>query len=123
MKLAIVAFAVILAIGCAKVPPDLTPEASKAFKGAQVVKALDVLRDTAIAAHAQAPPLLSEDATRKVVTYHQSVVKTLQAMPEGWVAFAQKGLDELLTDLPSRERNLLTPYVTLVKTVIAEVTR
>lgn len=108
--------------GCAKAPPNLTPEASAAFRGLQVVKALDVLREVAIEANKQTPPLLSEDVTRKVVTYHQSAVKVIQASPGGWVPAVQTGLDELLKDLPQKEKALLTPYVTLLKTVIAEVT-
>ena len=112
-----------LTVGCAKAPPDLTPEASLAFKGTQAVKALDVLRDTAIAAHAQDPPLLSEDSTRKVVQYHQSAIKMMQAAPLGWAPAAKQALDELLNNLTEKDKALLTPYVVLLKTVIAEVTR
>lgn len=114
---------IVLLVGCAKVPPNLTPEATQAFHGTQVVKTLDVMRDAAIAANAQIPPLLSEDVTRKVVLYHQSVVKVIQAAPIGWVPFAQRGLDELLGNLPPKERALIGPYAALVKAVIGEVVR
>lgn len=109
--------------GCAKAPPHLTPEATRAFHGTQVVKTLDVMRDAAVAANVQVPPLLSTDATRKVVLYHQSVVKVIQAAPAGWVPFAQRGLEEMLDALPPKERAVVGPYAALVKTVIAEVIR
>jgi hypothetical protein len=113
----------VAAPSCAKAPPDLTPEASVAFKGTQVVKALDLLRDTSVTANAQVPPVLSEDVTRKVVLYHQSTVKIIQASPSGWVTAAQQGLDELTKNLSASDKATLVPYVTLVKTVLAEVTR
>lgn len=112
-----------LLFACAKAPPNLTPEANAAFKGTQAVKALDLLRDTAISANAQVPPVLSEAITRKVVLYHQSTVKVIQAAPTGWKATVGTGLDELLSNLTPSERAVLAPYVTLIKTVITEVTR
>jgi hypothetical protein len=115
--------AVSLTLACATVPPNLTPAATAAFKGTQVVKALDILRDTAVDANAQTPPLLSEAVTRKVVLYHQSTVKIIQASPAGWVPVAQTGLDELVKNLAPPDKTLLAPYVALIKSVIAEVTR
>lgn len=112
-----------LAVGCAKAPPDLTPEASAAFKGTQAVKALDALRDAAVAANAQVPPLLSTEVTRTVVLYHQSTVKIVQAAPAGWKAAAMATLDEVTKNLSPHDKALLQPYVTLVKLVIGEVTR
>lgn len=105
--------------GCAKAPPNLTPEASVAFKGTQAVKALDALRDVAIAANAQTPPLLDEATTRRVVLYHQATVKVIQSSPEGWRAAAQTGLDELSGALGQKERALLAPYIALAKAVFA----
>lgn len=110
-------------LACAKTPPNLTPEATVAFKGTQAVKALDLLRDTAISAHAQTPPLLAEDTTRRVVLYHQSTVKIIQASPSGWVPVAQTGLDELVNNLSPPQKDLLGPYLALLKTVLNEVTR
>lgn len=123
MKSILVVLGFALALGCAKTPPNLTPAASLAFKGTQAIKALDVLRDTAIAANAQIPPLLPEDSTRKVVLYHQSVVKMMQAAPLGWAPAAQQALDELLNHLTDKDKTLLSPYILLVKTVIGEVSR
>ena len=111
----------VLLTGCQAPPPNLTPQATQAFYAHRVVKGLDILRDTAIDANAQTPPLLSEATTRKVVTWHQSALKTIQAIPSGWQATVSAGLDELLKDLPPAEANLLRPYVAMAKTLIAEV--
>lgn len=121
---AVVALCLVLSLAaCAKAPPNLTPEASAAFKGLQAVRALDILRDTAINANAQTPPLISEADTRKVVLYHQSTVKIIQASPTGWKAVAQTGLDELISNLPPPNRTLLAPYVALLKSILSEVTK
>lgn len=109
--------------GCAKAPPDLTPDASAAFKGTQAVRALDLIRDTAIAANEQVPPLMSTDDTRKVVRYHQSAVKVIQAAPSGWKSTVEAGLDELLKNLSPPDRSRLGPYVTLLKSILQEVAR
>lgn len=123
MKRLLLLAAVSLTLACATVPPNLSPQATAAFKGTQVVKALDILRDTAIDANAQTPPLLSTEVTRQVVSYHQSTVKIIQAAPSGWAPVAQTGLDELVKNLAPPDKALLAPYIALIKSVIAEVTR
>lgn len=125
MKIRFIVFVLLLAttVACTKTPPNLTPQATVAFKGIQAVRALDILRDTAIAANAQTPPLLSEEVTRKVVLYHQATVKTIQSSVSGWQAAALTGLDGLLTSLPPPQRALLEPYTVLIRTVLQEVTR
>ena len=122
-RLAVAIIALLFASGCAQAPPNLTPEASIAFQAMRAVKVLDLLRDIAIDAHAQVPPLLAETTTRKVVLYHQSTVKIIQASPGGWTAIALSGLDELVNNLSPPDKALLAPYVALVKTIIQEVTR
>lgn len=121
--LAIVAFSVLL-LGCAnKVPPGLTPQASLAFQATQAIKALDILRDTAIEAHAQTPPLVSEAATRQVVLYHQRIVKVVHAAPSGWAPAAVAGLEGLSASLTGTDKAFLVPYMTLVSEVLKEVQR
>ena len=121
MKRLLIFAALSVTLACAKTPPALSPEASVAFKATQVVRALDILRDTAIAAHAQTPPLMPEATTRQVVLYHQSTVKVIQAAPSGWRAVSETGLAELAGHLSPSDKALLAPYLALVKAVIAEV--
>lgn len=117
----IVPILLVLALAsCAKAPPTLSPTGVAAYNATRVVKALDVLRDAAIAANAQAQPLLSTANTRLVVNYHESAVKTIGAIPNGWKAIVEQGLTELQVQLGA-EYAQIAPYVNLVKTLIAEV--
>ena len=106
--------------GCAKAPPTLSPAGVAAFNATRVVKALDLVRDTAIAANAQTPPLVSTANTRIVVNVYESAVRTIAAAPNGWKAIVSKALDELPNQLGA-EYSQIEPYVNLVKTLIAEV--
>ena len=104
--------------GCASAPPQLSPEAAIAWKGTQVIKALDTVRDMAIAASATVPPLLSTATTRKIVVYHDSALDLVHAAPSGWLRIVEVGLEELLQDLPERDKQLLGSYIGLAQGVI-----
>jgi hypothetical protein len=107
--------------GCAPPPPTLSPAGQAAVIGKQVIQALDVLRDFAISANAQTPPLLSTANTRKIIDYHESAVKVIEAAPSGWKATVLAGLDQLKVDLPPADWLRILPYVALVKSLIAGV--
>jgi hypothetical protein len=113
--------AAIALFGCAKAPPTLSPAGAAAFQATRVVKALDVLRDFAIEAEAQNPKVLSTANTRKVVTFHESAVKTIGAVPGGWKPTVTAGLDQLQHDLSAADWQRVAPYVNLIKTLIAGV--
>ena len=73
------------------------------------------------AGHAQTPPVLSTETTRKIVRYHASALQIIHALPSGWKGTLETGLNELLKDLPANEAKALAPYVLLVKSVLAGV--
>lgn len=106
--------------GCAKAPPNLSPAGVAAFNNTRITKGLDLLRDTAIDANAQTPPLISEATAGKVVRYHKLAITALHD-GVGSPSTLKQGLDNLVKDLPPRESALLSPYVTLLKAVIDEV--
>jgi hypothetical protein len=108
---------------CASAPASLSPAGVSAFNNTRVIKGLDLIRDTAVDAHAQIPPLLSTDTTRKVVTFHASAITIVHATGHGWAPIVLAGLDALVKDVPPGEKQLLAPYVALAKTIIAEVIR
>jgi hypothetical protein len=108
---------------CASAPSTLSPVGTRDYRTLQVVKALDLVRDTAIDANAQIPPLLDEETTRKIVMYHSSALRTIQAVPNGWVVTVEAGLDDVIKDLPADKRKLFGPYIALTKTLITEVTK
>jgi hypothetical protein len=99
-------------------PPTLSPAGTAAFQATRVVKALDILRDFAIDAEAQDPKLISTDNTLKVVNFHEAAIKTIGAVPGGWKATVQAGLDQLKDDVLPAEWQRLLPYVALIKSLI-----
>lgn len=113
-----------IASGCvATMRAGYSPEATAAFRNTRVIKGLDLLRDTAIDANAENPPLLSTETTRKVVLFHQSTLKIIAATEDGWVEAAKQSLRELADNVPPNERGLLGPYLGLTKTLLAEEVR
>jgi hypothetical protein len=110
--------ALLLASGCAHVPPSLSPAGQAAFQATRVVKALDVLQDFAIAAEAQTPKLISTNDTRKVVNFVGSAVKTIDAVPGGWRPTVAAELVQLERDLPPTTWKRLAPYVQLLKVLM-----
>ena len=110
----------ILSSACAKAPVTASPAAKTAFYQDRVYKALGAIRDTAVAANDAAPPLITRDVMRKIVQWEDSAIVTIHAGP-GWKPVVTTGLDELMKSLADAERNLLSPYVALAKTLLQEI--
>lgn len=106
---------------CTPPPPQLGPVAQADFQKTRVIKGLDLLRDFAIDAEAASPQVLSTATTRKVVAYHQSALKILDAAGGNWRALVGTALDEALVNIPTKEAQQLAPYVALVKALLVEV--
>jgi len=122
MKGFIVTLALALVLGgCAKAPPELSPAGNAAFQAAKVVRTLDIVRDVATDAHAQVPPLISTDNTRRIVTWHSAALRTIGAAPGGWKPTVLAGLDQLEKVVPPAEWVHVEVYVRLLRTIIAEV--
>lgn len=111
----------IAAAGCAKAPQTLSPSGAAAFNALRVVRVLDLVRDTAIDAHAQTPPLIATEHTRIIVRWHAAALKTIAAVPDGWKATVLAGLVTLERDLPPDVWAKIALYITLARTVIQEV--
>jgi hypothetical protein len=111
----------VLEAGCAKAPPSLGPVAAQDFQKTRVIKGLDLLRDFAIDGEAAKPQIVSTDTTRKIVTYHQSALKILDAAGSDWKTVVATSLDALVPALPEKDRGKVAPYVALVKTLLTEV--
>jgi len=110
-------------VSCASAPPSLSPAATTAFKKTQVIKAIDLLRDVAIDANAQTPPLVSTATTRKIVEAHRTALLTIRASDSGWAAAVGATLDTLSHDpsfLPE-EVSRFAPYFSLIAAVITQV--
>ena len=118
MRFAVVALLMFLASpGCASAPVTHSPEASAAYAKTRAIKVLDLLRDTAVAAEAQTPPLISTDDARKVVTWHRAALKIMDAAGD-WKALVGTSLDELLKTVSESTQARLQPYVELVRVIL-----
>lgn len=118
MKYALLVLALIFS-ACSHTPPNLSPAGASAFQRHEIQRDLDLVRDVAI--DAQAQMVLSEATTRKIVMWHRSAITIMHNAQTGWVAAVTTSLDELVRDLPPDEAKVITAYVALVKTVLAEV--
>lgn len=105
---------------CAKKAPNLTPAGQAAVVATRVVRALDVLRDTAVDASKTTPPLISPAAAQRVVVFHQAMVQTISAVPNGWQSTVLAGLTQLKDAIPAHDYQQIAPYVDLLRALIAE---
>lgn len=108
------------AASCPKAPPNLTPAAVSAFYGTRVIQTLDVIRDLAVSANKQTPPLVSTPHMVTAVTWHRAAITVVHTAPAGWKATVHTGLDETLKTFAPAERQLFAPYVALIHAVLAE---
>jgi hypothetical protein len=104
---------------CAKTPASLGPAGITDFQTLQIGHDLDLIRDIAQEASKTSPPVLSRDIAVKVTLWHKAAVQTLASRPQGWKATIQTGLDGVLSTLTEKDRAVLLPYVTLLRTVLA----
>lgn len=121
-KLLLLALLLSFAPACASNPsPSLTPVGQAAVTATQVIKALDVVRDTAVDLNAAQPPILSSKVTLQIVNFHESAVKVILAAPTGWKNTVVAALGQLQSDLSPADYARIAPYVALVQTLIASV--
>lgn len=102
-------------------PPSLTPVGQASVTATQVIKALDVVRDTAVDLNAVQPPILSNKVTLQIVNFHESAVKVILAAPTGWKNTVIAALGQLQSDLSPADYARIAPYVALAQTLIASV--
>lgn len=109
-----------LSIGVSACAKNAAPAVSPTITQAQkAIAVLDVLRDAAVSMNAQTPKLLSDSATSKVVTIHESLVQVIAAAPSGWQASVQAALDELPKDLVPADYAKIQPYVIVASAALA----
>jgi hypothetical protein len=100
-------------------PPNLSPDATKAYTSGQVVNALDDVRDTATAFNSfNQRPFADVAVTRRVVQAHQSALVVIDARGQNWQAQAKNLLVELLKNLPEDASVKLRPYAALATVLI-----
>ena len=121
MRLRLLVLVALLASGCAHTPPNLSPAAQTAWKQHEIQKDLDLIRDLAQDANARVPPLISTNTARAVTLWHKSAIMLVHDAAQGWRLTVLAGLDELRTNLPAAEYQVIAVYVELAKTVLRSV--
>jgi len=104
---------------CAKAPPSLSPVGVADWNALQLGHNIDLIRDIVDAGTKTTPAVFTRDLNVKVATWHKAAAITLATHSQGWKTTFQTGLDQLLNSLTQAERDKLTPYITLIKTVLA----
>ena len=104
---------------CTHPPPSLSAAGQLDFNKTRVLKALDLVRDTAI--DAEAAHLIPTDDTRQIVTWHKSAVSVVDVAGTGWKVTVTTTIDQTVSHLSSTAQTKLAPYVALLKALIGEV--
>jgi hypothetical protein len=104
---------------CASAPTSVvTPQGKAAFKADQFVNAVGVFQDSAIAANATTPPLISTADTRLIVQFCVGSARTAQAAVTGWQAGVIQGITSLQSSLSAAAQTKYAPYLNLLKTIL-----
>lgn len=99
---------------------QLTTPGIVALHGVEVVKALDIVRDTAI--DAEAAKILPTATVTKIVKWHKAALDIIRSTPGDWKPSVLAGLDVLKKELTPSELSIVGPYIEsaifLIKAVI-----
>lgn len=118
--LMLMALTLTIGLGMAACAHNAAPTVSPTISQAQhAIAVLDVLRDAAVSMNAQTPKLLSDSATAKVVSIHESLVQVIAAAPAGWQASVQAALDELPKGLAPADYAKIQPYVVVAEAALS----
>lgn len=110
---------VLFSTACARNrPPNLSPDATKAYTSGQIVHALDDVRDTATSFQAFDQRPFDTILTRRVVQAHTSALTVIDGRSDKWQAQAKTILVELLKNLPPAAEAKLRPYAALTAVLI-----
>lgn len=119
----------LLFAGCAKAPPSLTPVSLKVWQANEVVNVIGAVEQAAIAFNGQTvcsadpvpvcSPMLSEQATRIVVSACVFAIRTIQAYPDGWYATGLSAVTQIESNLGAAGQTRMLPYLATVRIVLA----
>jgi hypothetical protein len=104
---------------CTHPPPSLSAAGQLDYNKTRVLKALDLVRDTAI--DAEAAHLIATEDTRQIVLWHKSAVSVVEVAGTGWKATVTTTLDQVLSHLSTAAQTKLGPYVALLKALIGDI--
>lgn len=123
---------ILLATGCAKPSPTLTPTGVRAYYADEAVVALGTLQHTVIELNGikfcqpqpcTPVPLVSTANTRKVIDVISPAIKTLRTAPADWQVTANTAIDEVGKVLDEAGRGKLRSYLEAAKLVLNAIPR
>jgi hypothetical protein len=97
----------------------LTQPGIQALQKTEVVKVLDIIRDTAV--DAEAAKVLSTATTRKIVQAHKSIIDVVRVSGAGWKAVVLASLQQLKQNLTPDELAIVGPYIDAAASTIQAV--
>lgn len=116
---------VLLAVGCAKAPPQLPAGDAVLFQANQAVVAIGTVQHAAIELNkvqvcppAPCRPLLSDANTRIVIDNVASALTTIKQVPTGWRPTITAALTEIQNRLDADGKTRLAAYVQTANTII-----
>lgn len=122
-KYVIATFLLLSLAACGSNPPastdptrNLSATGHAAYDSMKVLKALDAVRDIAVAAEKE--KFISSADALKVIEYHRQVVKLMDVTPTGWKATALAGLDQLQKDLTPPEWKQVEPFAIALRSLL-----
>jgi hypothetical protein len=114
---------IILATACTHAPSSLSPAGVVDFNQTRLIKGLDLFMDMAFAAEAVTPPRVSPLNATRIRDYHQVAVRTILKRDAGWQVQVFTGLEGVVATLAPAEQQTLEVYITLLKTLLQEVSQ
>ena len=118
MKAIILALLCVSFCACAPAPSGLSTAGLQAWHQHEVQKDLDIVRDLAVEANMQTPPILSTETTRKIVLFHKTAITLIHDAPSGWKALVLTSMDALKQDLTVAEYAVIAPYLAVARSVV-----
>lgn len=116
----------IVSIGCSvpaaiggRSTAQLSTPGITALHTLEVVKVLDIIRDTAI--DSEAAKIISTSTATKVITWHRATLETIKDLPNGWKDTVLSGLDNVKGILSPSELKIIGPYINSAASVIKAV--
>lgn len=110
---------IVLSACAAKTPPNLDPQAQLEFTADQVVKLVNDVTTSAIAANRAGK--LSDDLERQVLTVNKQVLDVIAANPTIWKTLAQATFANAVQALPRATQIAIDPYLQQVSAILARI--
>ena len=121
--------ALVLCVGCAKAPPNLSPTGPRTFQANQAVVALGTVQHAAIELNkvqvctpAPCHPLFSDRNTAIVVDNMTTAFNGIRGVPQGWKATALSSLRAVQMRLDAEGKASIAAYLDMAITLVTNLT-